>query len=238
MKKIISTLSLLLVLCGCSHISENDAINKLDNIFSNYVYEASAHRRNNNTSFYSFYLPSDIYEIEYDDTYHHLVFNASDFAMNLNTNYILCENVFLTTPEDSFNLISNYAVYEKDNFDNNDKNKYKFCLYKIDGNYFFSFYTNTLIFFGTSNLDEIDELVKHLFIINNSVVLDTDKIIDSYYSGTTIDYTQPQFELFNRYIPPEGTLDILLDQDDIDNKIDEPIVEDVQEDENISSEGE
>lgn len=213
MKKIISILVIACILCGCSGNDENEAIRKLNGIFSNYAYVESAHRTNNNTTFYSFYLPSDIQELEFDETYHHLVFNTSDFVMNLNINYILCDKVFMSKPDDPFTFISNYAIYEKDNLGSEDTNKYKFCLYNIKNQYFFSFYSDKLYFFGSTNLVEVDELVNHLFEINNSVKPDYDKIIDSYYLGTTIDYTQPQLELFNKYIPVEGTLDTLLDQD-------------------------
>ena len=220
MKRIISLLLILLILCGCSGITLEKCLNNLNEFFMNYEYSDSNHGANNNTKYYSFYLPSDIQEMEYDDSYHHFVFYNSDFVMNLNINFILCDKVFSEDPDDPFATLSNYAIYEYDNLLNDTPEKYKFCLYKIEDKYFFSLYTNKLSFFGSTNINEIDELVKHLFILNNSAKMDYDMIIDAYYLGTTIDYSQPQLELFNNYIRPSGLLsDIVEQQEETDVQI-------------------
>ena len=199
-------------MCSCSGITLEACLNKLNEFFVNYKYSDNTHGVNNNTNYYSFYLPSDIQELEYDDSYHHFVFNNCDFVMNLNINYILCEQVFSESPDDPFATLSTYAIYEYDNMFSETNDKYKFCLYKIDDKYFFSLYTNKLSFFGSTNINEIDELINHLFILNNSTVIDYDKIIDDYYLGTTIDYSQPQLELFNNYIRPSGLLSDIVEK--------------------------
>lgn len=210
MKKTNIILLILLVLCGCSSISIDNCINKLNTYFENYQYSDSNHVTNNNTDYYNFYLPSDVQEIEYDDSYHHLVFNSSDFVMNLNVNYILCEKVFNKPSEDPFAILSSYVIYENDNINSDATEKYKFCLYNIEDKYLFSLYTNKLCFFGKTDINEIEELLNHLFLVNNSTKLDYDNIINSYYLGTTIDFTQEDIDLFNSYVNSSGLLSDLI----------------------------
>ena len=218
MKKTFCILLIILILCGCSSISQDDCISKLNTYFENYQYSDSKHGTNNNTSYYNFYLPSDIQEIEYEDSFHHFIFNLSDFVMNLNVNYILCDKVFNKPADDPFSLLSTYSIYERDNLQSESSEKYKFCLYKIDDKYLFSLYTNKLYFFGKTDLNEIEELINHLFIINNSTKLDYDRIIDSYYLGTTIDFTQENFDLFDSYVNSSGLLSDLIKDKGIKTK--------------------
>lgn len=193
--------------------SESQCISNLDIIFNNYS-ASNNHRSNNNSKYYSFYLPSDVQELEFYDTYHHLIFNSSDFVMNLNINAILCERVFNTSFDDPFSFLSGYVIYEHDNLSSNDENKYKFCLYNVYDKYYFSLFTNKFDYFGTTSTNEVDLLLSHLFTINDSAKLDYKGIIDSYYLGTTIEYTQSELELFDKYFPPEGTVDSLLHPED------------------------
>ena len=202
------------MLCGCSKTTLEQSLNKLNEFFINYQYSNSTHGNNNNTKYYSFYLPSDIQELEYEDSFHHMVFYDSDFAMNLNINYILCDKVFMQEPDDPFAILSSYAIYEYDNLFSESTEKYKFCLYKIDDQYFFSLYTNKLSFFGTTDISQVAELVNHLFILNNSAKMDYDKIIDAYYLGTTIDFSQAPLDLFNNYIRPSGLLSDIVEKEE------------------------
>lgn len=212
MKRIVSLLLILFILCGCKGATLEESLNKLNEFFVNYQYSDSTHGSNNNTKYYSFYLPSDIQEIEYNDSYHHFIFCDSDFVMNLNINYILCNRIFNEDPDDPFATLSTYAIYEYDNLFSESTEKYKFCLYKIEDEYFFSLYTNKLSFFGNTNINEVDELVNHLFMVNNSAKMDYDKIIDAYYLGTTIDYSQQPLDLFYNYIRPSGLLSDIVEK--------------------------
>lgn len=207
MKKIISILLILLILCGCSK-AKDDYYSALNNAFAAYP-TTTKYATNNNTKYYSFYLPSDVGEYEFDDTFHHLKFFSSDFVMNLNVNYILCDKVFSTKPDNPFSYLDNYVIYEIEN-KIDETNLYNFRLYEINNHTYFSYYTDKLTFFGITDIREIKDLLPHLFTINASTKLDYNGIVNAYYFGTTIEYTQPELELFDKYIPPEGSLDNLL----------------------------
>lgn len=186
----------------------NKSISKLDNILSNYQTN-DKYTTNNNTEYYSFYLPTDISEIEYDNIFHHLVFNCSDFMMNLNINAILANDIFEGLNDDPYSFLSLYQIYSSD--DNADSNEfYKFSLYDVNGDYLFSYYSDKLSFFGRTTLFDAPELARHLRVIDDSLVLDASKVIDDYYSGTTIDFSKEQINLFDTYHSVEGNLSDLL----------------------------
>ena len=68
-----------------------------------------------------------------------------------------------------------------------------------------------LSLFGYTNLNEIPELLSHLFEINLSAELNYDEIIDSFYLGTIIDAEHTPFDLADKFIPNvEGKLEDLL----------------------------
>lgn len=214
MKKIIISLVVLLTLCGCVNHTEESIIKDLDQNFGVIVNSVKEHRTNNNTEYYSFYLPSDVQELEYDDNYHHLVFEASDFVMNLNVNYVLCDEYFDTKLDDPFSFVSDYIIYQINNLDSQDNIKFNFCLYKFEEKYLFSLYTNRFNFFGTTNISQVKELVLHLFEITYNSDLDLDKISSTYYLGTVFDYDKPKLNLITQHFQPSGDLlDLLIDKE-------------------------
>lgn len=211
MKKLISILFILLILCGCSSITLEGTVQKLDTVFDNYA-TYTYRRTNNNTKYYSFYLPSDVQEIEFDDTYHHFVFNSSDFIMNLNVNYILCENVFFIEPENPFSYLKDYIVYQKDNTSNSDS-PYHFCLYLVDNQYYFSYYTDKMTFSGKTELSEVKELLEHIIKMNASSELSKDTIVNDYYQGAIIEYSNKENGNINGPVQKDGNIIDILDQD-------------------------
>lgn len=214
MKKTFSIVLILALLCGCGNSKESIAISNLNNKFGVIINSIKDHRTNNNTKYYSFYLPSDVQELEYDDNYHRLVFEASDFVMNLNVNYVLCEKYFSTELDYPFSFIGDYVIYQIDNLDSMDDIKFNFCLYNIDNNYLFSLYTNRFNFFGTTNIEQVDELVLHLFEIVLNSKLNVDSITNDYYLGTVFDYDKPQLNLISQHFQPSGDLrDLLIDKE-------------------------
>ena len=203
-KLVILLISLLLV--GCSSVNENDVFNRLDNTFSSY--EKKVVRSNNNTKYYSYYLPSDIQELDYDDSFHHFVFNASDFVMNLNVNGILCKEVFKTTPDDLFASYKDYEIYR---FDSDTDTKYSFALYKDENNYFFSLITANMSYFGRTCLQDIEALASHLLCVDNSISVDIDKVVDAYYIGTIIDTSGKEpVDFYPHHIESNGLLENLF----------------------------
>lgn len=214
MKKIISLIVILLILCGCGNKSEEAIIMDLDRNFGAIINSVKEHRTNNNTEYYSFYLPSDVQELEFSDNYHHLVFEACDFVMNLNVNYVLCDEYFDTKLDDPFSFVSEYTIYQVDNLDSQDNIKFNFCLYKFEEKYLFSLYTNRFNFFGTTNINQVKELVLHLFEITYNSKLDLDKISSTYYLGTVFDYDKPKLNLITQHFQPSGDLmDLLIDKE-------------------------
>ena len=205
MKKI-AILFLILILCSCS-ADINHVFDDLDIAFASFQKKEDINYVNNNTKYYSFYLPSDINEIEYGDTFHHLIFNDSDFVMSLNVNGILSKNIFGTDAGNPYDFLKDYMIYE--NYLEGD-NPFKFDLYFISNDLYFSFITNKLSFFGATTYSNVIELCKHLLVINDSVKIDDTKVVDDFYSGTAIDSTHEAVDLFDTYHPLNGDVQDLL----------------------------
>lgn len=212
MKKFIFFLILLLTLCSCSYTSEDTLFNKLNSLFSTKSYIPKKTRVNTNTSYYGFHLPSDIFELENDENYHHFVFGSSDFFMNLNVDYVLCKDIFSTEPTNPFTIFKDHSIYHYDSSDNNEY--ISFDLYRYYSEYYFSLYTDKMLFFGETNLSDAYQLVHHVLGLNNSVILKTMNIYNDFYSGTIInDSYRESVDFFNTYIPPDGVLSDLLPSD-------------------------
>lgn len=214
MKKIAIVL-ITFILSGCTYVSRPTT--NLDETITNI--EASLNspydfRINNGSTYFSYYLPSDSQEMESSENAAIINYLNSKIIMNLNIPSII-NNVFYTDSvfdDDGFFIKDNLIHESSGTFIKNDgsESNYFVKVYKDGESYLIQVKTNELNFYANTNMYEIEGVIKHIFLMAQSVEIDPTKIINAYSAKEVIDYQKKQVDLFEYMVPSEGYLNDLV----------------------------
>lgn len=231
MKKLCCVFFVCLFLFGCT--AEIDIKKKLDEVIDNTSKLENVNRQDHTSTYYSYYLPSDFYQLLASQDAEVFSFNNEKVLMNLNIPSIIAlkkEDV-----EGKLNAESFYSnddlVYSKSgdflDIDNHQCN-YIFEVFKSNGKYLVAFKTDVMNYYAYSGEGNLPLLTKRLFEIAKSLSVSRDNVIANYSNVDIIDYRREQVNLFETLIPKEGHLeDIIIDKeiDDIPTNFDEELNE-------------
>ena len=213
MKKCLVSI-LLILLCACS--SSSSLTDDLDNLLNN-IDLLSTNRTNNILTYYSYYLPSDMGQVDGDNCLI-LSFLDSKTIMSLNVKEIINNKYYPSSYMQSAALYSqDNLIYSKNGTYisyNNETKDYIYRLYKINDSYVIELETSDLSFLANT-CSNIKDLSRHLLIIAKSVNVDTDLVISAYSSKSVVDYQKKQIDLFDSIKPTTGSLSDLLTNDAI-----------------------
>ncbi len=214
MKKILISLVLIL-LCACSTNDEtitNDITSLLNNLDS-----LSTNRANNSLDYYSYYLPSDMGQIDNLNS-EVLTYIDSKIIMSLNVKEIVNSEYYSDEYMKSNGLFNqDYLIYTNSGqytTINNETKDYVYRLYKKDLMYVIELDTSDLSFIAYSK-NYIVDITRHLFIICKSVSVDSELVLSTYSSKDVVDYQKKQIDLFDSVKPSSGSLSDLLTNDAI-----------------------
>lgn len=214
MRKLILVFCLLMCLCACKDSNAN--INKqLDNVFNN-INDIKEYHTNNTMKYFSYYLPSDMHEDDLDSDSIVLKYNDSTIIMNLNIANIINSkyyNDYILTDESLFD--KQYSIYKKQgsfkNFENDNK-RYICDIYNYDDTYVLFLQSSDMNYLGNIDIQDADEVVKHLLTICKNTTVSKEEVIKDYSNKDVIDYTKKQINLFDVNMPVNGALaDLLVD---------------------------
>ena len=214
MKRIV-TIVLVIMLSGCTFVKNR--ANTLDEAIENAKVTLNTpyeFRVNNSSTYFSYYLPSDCQEIESSENASIINFLDSCIVMNLNIPSII-NNTFYTDSvfdDDGFFIVENIVHESNGSFIKKDGTEsiYYIKVYKENDVYLLQLKTNELIFYANTNLNDIEEVIKHIFLIAQSVETNLNKIITAYSSKEVIDYQKKLVGLFDYIAPTEGYLNDLV----------------------------
>ena len=199
---------------GCTPINESNYTNGLDNLLSNLDFNY-LNRTNYATEYYEYYLPSDMFEVDEQDSTSIIEFLDTKTVMNLNISAIVNGAFFkdkVLSDEGFFK--DSVLVYENNgSFIKNDEQTvdYTLSLYKGTDTNLLHFATNDLNFYSTTSFENLTNLVRHLIIISKSVIVKNDKVLADYSKKDVIEAKKIEIDLFSKYnIPSEGYLSELL----------------------------
>lgn len=235
MKKVILLLTVLLILCSCKEVNNNDLKSLLDNTFDN-INDINEYHINNNMAYFSYYLPSDMSEEELDSDSIVLKYNNSKIIMNLNIVNIINTKYYNDhILEDEKLFDDKYLIYNKQgsfkNYKDEDK-RYICHLYNYEETYILNIISTDVNYFGTTNINDINDLINHLLTITKNIDVLKEDVIKNYSNKEIIDYKKKQINLFNTNMPTNGPLSEMLADDAIIGDgiyYDGKLIEDVEE---------
>ena len=237
MKKII-LLILCLVLCGCSKVNVDNLYDDLDTLLNNldFTYD---NRINNASTYFGYYMPSDMQDFEGNENSSIIVFENSKTIMNLNISSIIDSTYYNSSLKDDGFFKESLLTYEKSGeFIKNDGEQanYRIKIYKDGSAYLVHLMTNELNFYTSCKDYNLVDVTKRLFIIAKSVEVEKDKLLANYSRKDIIEYERKQIDLFEYDIPTSGFLSDLVNQSGgtvveetpeiIEENVNEEIVED------------
>lgn len=205
---------LLIFLCACS--SSSSLTESLDSLLNN-VDSISTNRTNNNLTYYSYYLPSDMGQDDGKDCVI-LSFLDSKIIMSVNVKEIINNRYYESAYMQSAGLynIDNLIYVKEGTYTtlNGEIKDYIYRLYQINDSYVVELETSDLSFLAYAD-SNIKDLSRHLFIIAKSANVDSDLVISDYSNKSVVDYQKKQIDLFDSIKPTTGSLSDLLTNDAI-----------------------
>ena len=217
MKKICLLFLACLFLCACSHTEDIAA--SLDTVIDSELSNPTVYRQDQNTIFFSYYLPSDIYKLESYKDATIFSFNNEEILMNMNiTSIIASEEGNIKEGARNENFYSNdRLVYSKEGtYLNHDEIEVEFIynIYAVNNKYLISFKTDDMNYYAYVSRNSLELLTKRLFMLAESMSINSESVVAYYANVDMIDYTRKQVNLFETVIPREGQLEeILIDKD-------------------------
>lgn len=213
MKKLCLLLFSCLILFACSY--PEDLNSTLDTVIETTLDDVKVRRQDHNGVFYSFYLPSDIYQLESYRDAAIFDFNNEKILMNLNITSIIAEqeNKKTKTLKVSNSSISTPAVYSKQGqYQDYDEFEchYVFEVYQLNNKYLVSFFTDDMSYYSYTSLNNLPLLTKRLFMLAKSMSVDHEAVMMMYSNVDLIDYTRKQVNLFETVVPKEGYLEDIV----------------------------
>lgn len=217
MKKICLLFLACLFLCACSHTEDIAA--SLDTVIDSELSNPTVYRQDQNTIFFSYYLPSDIYKLESYKDATIFSFNNEEILMNMNiTSIIASEEGNIKEGARNENFYSNdRLVYSREGtYLNHDEIEVEFIynIYAVNNKYLISFKTDDMNYYAYVSRNSLELLTKRLFMLAESMSINSESVVAYYANVDMIDYTRKQVNLFETVIPREGQLEeILIDKD-------------------------
>ncbi len=212
-------------------------------------------RQNNQLKYFSYYLPSDMQEKAYDDEMLIVAYDDIEILININIASIINRRYYETyslTDDGFFDekncCYNNYAYY---NDLSGQTKELKINIYQNDDLYFIHVFTSNMQFYSVATLNEVYEVVRHIYLMARCITVDEDAVVSVYSTKDVIDYQKKQIDLFEYIIPSSGTIADLakngiisnvydyVEQEDIsENTIEEENAEETNEQEDIENEEE
>lgn len=217
MKKICLLFLACLLLCACSN-TEDIAVS-LDAVIDSELSNPTVYRQDQNTIFFSYYLPSDIYKLESHKDAAIFSFNNEEILMNMNiTSIIASEEGSIKEEARNENFYSDdRLVYSREGtYLNHDEIEVEFIynIYAVNNKYLISFKTDDMNYYAYVSRNSLELLTKRLFMLAESMSINSESVVAYYANVDMIDYTREQVNLFETVIPREGQLEeILIDKD-------------------------
>ncbi len=208
MKKIISLVAILMLLCGCSIDDDFDVqfIAELEQLAS----EPIANLANNNKPLYRYYISPEVGRRYSSMTSSVFVYRDEEFIMNLDIATIINseyqnDEIEIDTSESILTSEGQYLHFSQESYG------YSLLVFETsDNKYFVELNTEFVDFYAHCEYTSIDDLVLEMMKIAKTVSIEEEEIVAVYSSKTVIEAQKEQVELFDIIIPEAGRIEELL----------------------------
>lgn len=218
MKKILTLLCTVFLLCACQTYDPNELNSDLDAVFSG-LGDIGTYRINNTMQYYSYYLPSDMSEESLDSDAVVLRYQDSRIVMNLNIPNIINARYYpdhLLEDEGIFN--SDSLVYQNSGSytdqDGLDK-EYIYSLYRYENTYIIYLTCTDMNYCASVDEFSVRGVTAHLLTIMKNTSVASADVVTAYANKDIIDYKKKQIDLFDTGLPNNGSISSLLIDDAI-----------------------
>lgn len=196
------------MLCGCA---SNNAT--LDDAFTQENRDLNL-RANNYLTYYNYYLPSDVYELNYEENAVLLKYEESNISMNLNVASIINSEFYNDYYLKDDGFFDDYRLFYEHtgtylDADNNHL-EYIYRVYEYENEYLVHMMSEKMNFYAYTIKDNLYDLTEKILIIAKSISVKDVDVISNYSSKSIIDYQKKQINLFDLVLPVNGKLDELI----------------------------
>lgn len=197
-----------ILLCSCS-LSTNQS---LDSIFNNT--SPSNARVNNYSTYVDYYEPSDIYEVDADETSVIFELNDSKIIMNINIAGIINNRYYndeVLKDEGFFD--NNKLVYNKESYyldEESNQIPFFFNMYDYEDIYLMHLSNCFINIYGYCNKKDSELMASKIYNLLKSCDVDTAGVLANYSSRDVIEYHKSTVNLFETVMPVEGRIDDMM----------------------------
>ena len=214
MKKIITFL-LCLLLSGCAVLAYTDPIT-LDDVFAK-DQEYIKLRRNEYSTYYEYYLPSDMSLFDSESLNTTMSYNDSRIVANINISGIL-NNRYYSDPllQNEGYFDEQRLIYQKQGQLINTDHKeldYSVYIYDYDNEYLIYMMTKQFTIYGYCKEKELIPLCSRLLLFMKSASVNESYIIEDFSSRYIIELEKKQVNLFETIKPVNGVVNDMMTDD-------------------------
>ena len=163
---------------------------------------------NHDKTYYSYYLPQGVTNLESGDTYNILEIGGYKVLINIDIDQIISDEYYTDAKKsDVYSLFEPVysfegRLYEDMTFD--------LRVYAIDDKHLLYLIIDDVAIASLINLDAIDQILYDMLVVGTSIRTRDDLIINDFSSRDVIDYHQETIDLFEIIVPQDGRLEELL----------------------------
>ena len=206
----------LFLLCGCTATAEIDIQRQLDSIFLRSG-ESTRFPRNNETEYFSYYLPSDMRETGYDDMGVSMEYGDAKIFFNVNTAGIIGAKYYnVSMISDGFFSEKDRVYHHNGSYSDSDQILYPYTIdvYQKGDQYYLYFNSRNVEIYGVSLKGDLIETARHILVFARGAKVETDKVIQAFSHKGVIDYQKKQVDLFEKIVPANGVIGELIITDE------------------------
>lgn len=165
---------------------------------------------NQNTPYYSYYLPTHMGRRFVNEVAAILVSNQTEIVLQLDVPSIISQRFYknnVKTQENS-EVIKNYFYEYSGTFIGEDGKTHPFSLRvsQMDDQYIIYIQSDQFILSSSAALSKVKPIVNDMIVVMRSASANKDKVISAYSNKQVINYQQQVLEIFEQVAPESGTL--------------------------------
>lgn len=200
---------LMVVLVGCTADAQTMKP-QIDEAITNAIQAKTPSVLNQNTPYYSYYLPPHMGRRFVNEVASVLVSNDDEIVLQLDVPSIISERFYNSNPSNTRQTTVNRTYfYEYEGTFVNESNESHSLALKIreqNNRYVIFIQSDHFVLSSSVTLSRVEDVVNDMIVILRSAVASQDKVISTYSNKQVINYQQQVLEMFEQVAPESGTL--------------------------------
>ena len=219
MKKTLLTIGLILLLTGCTTLTQNSVRSEISSRLSQARDLELTMVQNYNKASYSYYLPPSIGRRESNASSTVLISQNTNILMNLDIVSVLSDKFYAAETTDLLRtyLQKSIPVYAKKGTYRSIDNKevaYNATVFQVDNlNYLISLQTKYFLFSAIAPFPLAPQLFFDMMVVARTATVDTQEIILLFSNREIINYQKETLDIFSQLAPESGKVIDMISPD-------------------------